>query len=188
MFALLEIIDPTASTIENWQIYDLDPEDIQHIECKFNVNIATHDLPVRLRCFAQRDELPYRIHTNRELLLMLNGRKPFAVFCDHYNPDDSPIFCPDKYFQPYVESGRFVKRGYVEFERQIMNGKDCAVPMTHIVMYAKKQEEWRIEAYVLLRNTWKKAGWSEALERMEGSLLGYEEWQNDFHIENSRAK
>lgn len=51
--------------------------------------------------------------------------------------------------------------------------------MTHIAMYAKKQEEWRIEAYILLRNTWKKSGWSEALERMEDSLLGYEEWQND---------
>jgi hypothetical protein len=59
--------------------------------------------------------------------------------------------------------------------------------MTHIAMYAKKQEEWRIEAYILLRNTWKKSGWSEALERMEDSLLGYEEWQNDFHIQSKKS-
>lgn len=27
-----------------------------------------------------------------------------------------------------------------------------------------------------------KSGWSEGFERMHGSLLGYEDWQNDAHI------
>ena len=28
-----------------------------------------------------------------------------------------------------------------------------------------------------------KCGWSEGFERVQGSLLGYEEWQNDIFIE-----
>jgi hypothetical protein len=27
--------------------------------------------------------------------------------------------------------------------------------------------------------------WNEAFERMEGSLLGYKDWENDWHIANS---
>jgi hypothetical protein len=33
----------------------------------------------------------------------------------------------------------------------------------------------------------RKAGWSEGLERLEGSLLGYEEWQTDLHLERFRV-
>jgi hypothetical protein len=32
------------------------------------------------------------------------------------------------------------------------------------------------------RRTAEKAGWNEGLERTEGSLLGYADWQNDVHI------
>jgi hypothetical protein len=52
-----------------------------------------------------------------------------------------------------------------------------------IVLYASKGHEWRINAYILLYQIAAKAGWSEGFERMQGSLLGYEEWQNDVFIE-----
>ena len=39
--------------------------------------------------------------------------------------------------------------------------------------------EWRIDAYLLLHQTAIKTGWREGFERMEGSFLGYKEWQND---------
>ena len=35
----------------------------------------------------------------------------------------------------------------------------------------------------LLMDNAAKSGWSEGLERMQGSLLGYEDWQNDIYIE-----
>lgn len=31
-----------------------------------------------------------------------------------------------------------------------------------------------------------KTGWTDALEREEGTLLGYEDWQNDIHMECHR--
>ena len=50
------------------------------------------------------------------------------------------------------------------------------------VLYALSHEAWRIEAYLLLWATAEKSGWNAGFERMEGSLLGYEDWQDDIHI------
>jgi hypothetical protein len=50
------------------------------------------------------------------------------------------------------------------------------------VLYALRSEEWRIDAYILLKLTAEVSGWNQALERMEGTLLGYEEWQNNAYI------
>jgi hypothetical protein len=35
----------------------------------------------------------------------------------------------------------------------------------------------------MLQDTAAKSGWNEGFERMQGSLLGYEDWQNDIFIE-----
>jgi hypothetical protein len=45
-------------------------------------------------------------------------------------------------------------------------------------------EQWRIDAYLLLWKAAEKSGWNEGFERLEGTLLGYEDWQNDYHIEH----
>jgi hypothetical protein len=50
-------------------------------------------------------------------------------------------------------------------------------------MYALPEQEWRINAMLLLLDTAVKSGWSEGFERMQGSLLGYEACQNDIFIE-----
>jgi hypothetical protein len=52
------------------------------------------------------------------------------------------------------------------------------------VLYALPGEEWRIDAYLLLWKTAEKSGWNERFARLEGTLLGYEDWQNDYHIEH----
>jgi hypothetical protein len=52
------------------------------------------------------------------------------------------------------------------------------------VLYALSDEQWRIDAYLLLWKTADKSGWNEGFERLEGSLLGYEDWENDYHIEH----
>lgn len=48
------------------------------------------------------------------------------------------------------------------------------------VYYTLKGEEWRIPAWKLVAEAARKAGWNDSFERLEGMLLGYEEWQNDW--------
>jgi hypothetical protein len=43
------------------------------------------------------------------------------------------------------------------------------------VFYALPGQEWRIEALILLLKTAEVTGWNEGFERMERSLLGYED-------------
>ncbi len=122
---------------------------------------------------------PYPIHTNRELELMLEGKKPLAAFVDVHPQNHDAEVIPEKDFAPYVEKGTFVKREHITIG--LPHG-------TRRVLYAVPSEEWRINAYLLLFEIAEKAGWSEGFERMEGRLLGYEEWQNDFHIESRLKK
>ena len=121
----------------------------------------------------------YAIHTERELELMLQGTKPLAAFCDlmEFSYDEDII--PEKAFAPHVARGAIIKR-------------ECTVDelssQLRRVLYALSGEEWRINAYLLLWEVAEKSGWNESLERMEGRLLGYEEWQCDFHIKNRFQK
>ena len=55
------------------------------------------------------------------------------------------------------------------------------------LFYARPSEAWRIDAYIMMITAAAKAGWSEGLERLEGSLLGYEEWQTDLELERLRV-
>jgi hypothetical protein len=49
-------------------------------------------------------------------------------------------------------------------------------------LYALPGEVWRIDAYIAMWKQAAESGWSEELERLEGHLLGYEDWQNDLNI------
>ncbi len=89
-------------------------------------------------------EQTYEMHTNRELEFVLRA------------------------FEPYVQSGKFVKRDY---------GR-----LWH-VFYALPAEERRIDAFIAMLSVAAKTVWSEGFERLEGKLLGYEEWQTDIHLE-----
>jgi len=111
--------------------------------------------------------------------MMLEGKKPFAAFTDSYPKNHDAYVIPELEFAPYVENGTFIKREHI-FKYTEYG--------TLIVMYALPAEEWRVNAYILLWETADKTGWNESLERMQGRLLGYEEWQNDFHIENRFKK
>ncbi len=122
-------------------------------------------------------ELSYEVHTNRELEFMLDGRKPLASFSD-FIFDDQDMGRPDEEFERQVQSGAFVKHeGRELWEPFDFNG--------HLVkgqwhrLYALKDEAWRIQAYLLLNKIRDKHPWNDALERLEGSLLGYTDEQND---------
>lgn len=160
--------------------YVLDPRETAKILSHFG--FLPEQPPVAfLRPRHELDDRPYQVHTNRELALMLDGMKPFAAFCEEYPLFGEESYVPEKFFDRYVEVGRFVKREF--FSIPILNGYRL-----RRVLYALPNEAWRIDAYILLWHTAEVTGWNEALERMEGFLLGYEEWQTELHIAATRAR
>ncbi|RQZ70989.1 hypothetical protein DIE08_00275 [Burkholderia sp. Bp9004] len=160
--------------------YELDPHDTARFSTHFGLSVG-ESVPAILRARHWLDDLPYQIHTGRELALMLGGAKPFAAFSEEYPllADDSVI--PEQLYDLYVVAGRFVKREYVN--TRIRRGY-----RTRYVLYARPDEAWRIDAYILLWDTGQVTGWNESLERMEGFLLGYEEWQTDAYIRAAKAR
>lgn len=160
--------------------YELDAQETARISSHFDLPVGESALAI-LRPRHWLDDLPYQVHTNRELALMLDGTKPFAAFSEEYplSTDDSAI--PEQLFDRCVADGRFVKREYVE--TRILEGY-----RTRCVLYARANEAWRIDAYILLWHTRQVTGWNESLERMEGFLLGYEEWQTDAYIRAAQAR
>src|SRR3954454_9040853 len=132
---------------------------------------ANQDLPFHLR------KLSYELHTNRELEFMIKGIKPLAWFSDTIF-DDHDIWEPDEEFERQVELGSFVKHEVREFrEPYTFNG--YLIKGKWHRFYALKDEAWRIPAFILLKKLIDKHPWSDALERLEGSLLGYTDEQND---------
>lgn len=132
--------------------------------------------------------MPYESHTNRELEFMLERGKPFAHFSDYYpSPPDEEII-PERAFSPHVESGRFVKREYIEPLRDIRGSIESPIKGIRYVLYAQAKEAWRIDAYIAMKHAAAKAGWSTGFERFEGYLLGYEEWQTDEHLATLKSR
>lgn len=129
------------------------------------------------------DELPYKVHTNREPALMLTGTKPLAAFVGDYPQDPGCDAVTERAFEPYVRTGHFVKREHIHSQR----GPTGMERKIRRVLYSQPDQQWRIEAYLLLWRVAGKSGWNEGFERMEGSLLGYEDWQNDAHIQMTRG-
>ncbi len=125
------------------------------------------------------DAIPYLIHTNFELPLMLEGRKPLAVFVHSYPSEWFDDFLAP--FAPFVASGQLLRRTidtpmpHLKLRRQDLEGM-------RKVFFALPSQEWRIDAYVEnIEN--RTRDWDDDLERLAGTLLGYEDWQNDWWIE-----
>ena len=169
--------------MQTHETYELDASDLARINDRYGTAINLSVSKVVLRYRLSFDDLPYQIHSNRELALMLAGKKPLAVFVGAYFTIlDFEEIPEERVFDPHVASGRFLKREYIEI------AADEARSKTRRILYARPSEGWRINAHILLIQTARKVGWNEGFERMEGALLGYEEWQNDAHIisRNSR--
>jgi hypothetical protein len=158
---------------------DLQPSDVDRLKQHFKLAFESGDFRVRIRPWRPFDALPYKVHTNRELALMLAGTKPLAAFVGEYPPNTTFEDVPERVFEPYVCSGRFVKREHIYSIRDA-SGK---ARQLRRVLYAQPEQQWRIDAYLLLHKTAETSGWNEGLERMEGSLLGYLDWQNDAYIQ-----
>jgi hypothetical protein len=133
------------------------------------------------------DALPYTLHTNRELEFMLTRGKPLAHFSDAYPSEPDEAIVPEQAFAPYVASGTFEKRVFVELLDEPPPATAPHLRGTLHVLYAPPRHAWRIDAFIMMLAAAAKAGWSEGFERLEGTLLGYEEWQTDAHLERLRA-
>ncbi len=113
-------------------------------------------------------------HTNRELDLMLQRKKPLAMFMDEqsFYPDDE-IF-PETQFLPYVQSGQFVHyTSVIQGEYVPALGREA---QWKYLFYALADHAWRIPAMLQLihiRNHAPTMWQSEGLERYESTLLGY---------------
>jgi hypothetical protein len=154
--------------------FDLTTQDVEkikpYLEQELKPEITDHFV---LRGRTWIDDLSYQIHTGRELNLMLSGVKPLAFFYTT-NPDlENFAHIPEVEFDHYVAQSRFVKAEEYEVDRGVA---------MRAIYYALPSEAWRIDAFKLLRKTAKLAGWSDAVTRMEGSLLGYTDKQNDEYL------
>jgi hypothetical protein len=110
-------------------------------------------------------------HTNRELELMLAGRKPLAMFYAEASelPDERLI--PEDRFASFAASGLFV-RGETHVPGGFHDGTQRDLQFKY-VFFALKGEQWRIPAMKILLHESVKGGWNETCERGESSLLGY---------------
>lgn len=170
----------------------LDGTDLEAVVAAFGVAFDPGDREAALGRFWAEGvrEAPYLVHTGLELALMLESRNPLAVFSDT-DPsdwmDDRGRRFDMRRFDPFVAEGRLALRKVRAPVPKPWRAPDGTVA-AHFqrVLYALPGEEWRMDAYLLLWEVTEKPGWNEALDRFEGSLLGYVDWQNDRWIERRR--
>lgn len=167
--------------------YVLDEEELAAILRRFSISFN----PDGLNCngpdifLFRRSRLvdpPYLVHTGYELPLLIDGRKKLARMSDGYPP---MTFEGEDRFDDWVAQGLLHKEEVLEpFDPPTKRWSGHRT-----VYYTPKGEEWRISASKLLWGQFGKTGaWNESLERLEGLLFGYEDWQNDWWIEHITAR
>ena len=117
---------------------------------------------------------------------MLEGRKPFARMNSEYPPN---THWNEHRYDHYVAHGSLHKEVELEKFKAPLRTKDGRTfEGLRTVYYTLKGQEWRIDAWKLIAKAAAKDGWNDTFERLEGMLLGYEEWQNDWWSEHRRKQ
>jgi hypothetical protein len=182
---IADLLGVSLSKINSSNFIDMDNESIDKINKFFSILVEIKpDAEIVLCSWSPLDGVPYRLHTRRELVLMVSGRKPMCSLIGRIPPDESFDEIPEYLFDPYVFNGKFLKKEYCE----INHFQFSSVKGVRVVLYAIASEAWRLDAYTHVRLTAKKFGWNESLTYQEGSLLGYSEPENDAWIEISRRQ
>jgi hypothetical protein len=119
-------------------------------------------------------KLPYLVHTNRELGLMLRGTKPLAYFMDVVGRELDICIRYWRMFDRHVAVGRLIRREVIEAI------PDLPKLNYRKLFYALPGHEWRVDAMLTLLN--EPGAWSDDRERHFGELLGYEGWQIDYWL------
>jgi hypothetical protein len=165
--SLIKLLD--VDSLEPGMSFHLDQSEFRQIADLFSVGIGRDAANGELICVSENFKFDPQSHTGRELLLMLEGTKPFAAFVDVYPSVSEDEIIPESYFEQYVKSGKILK--FEHIERQ----SEKIAHSLRRVMYALPGEEWRVNAYVMVWKLAHKYGWNEGFERIEGYLLGYED-------------
>jgi hypothetical protein len=167
------------------KLYHLDTADVAGIRQHFSVEFEAdrHEV-VLFKADKPGKDTPYLAHTGYELPLMLEGRKKLANMYFEYPPHRHPH---EDQFDRFVAEGLLHKEVYVEpFDKPIRSTTGKVFEGLRTAYYTPKGEEWRIQAFRLIKKT--KGGWNDTLERLEGMLYGYEDWQNDWWAEQRRRR
>jgi len=156
--------------------YMLDEGKLATIISEFDVKFDPCGLEVGIYRWRQLRKVPYLVHTGYELPFLLEGRKKLARMGDAYPP---MTFDGEDRFDHWVAQGVLHREEVVEpFDRPTKKWLGHRT-----VYYTPKGEEWRIPALKLVwEASTKSGGWNEYFERLEGMLFGYEDWQNDWWI------
>jgi hypothetical protein len=87
---------------------------------------------------------------------------------------------PERQFDMHVAEGRFVKD--IRIEQFSLYGEEMAA---RSVLYATTDEVWRIPAMRMIEDIYNSMGpgWRPDLERVKGSLLGYDSNDVELFIE-----
>ena len=112
-------------------------------------------------------------HTGRELALMLSGKKPLAMFYAERAELPNEVLIPEQAFAAHVMTEKIVRAEItLESGYSALLGRNAQI---RYVFFALAPQAWRIDAMSLLRESFAKSRcpWNEALERIEGTLLGY---------------
>jgi hypothetical protein len=120
---------------------------------------------------------------------MLEGVKPFAKFIIEC-PAEASDFPEEALFEPHVRSGVLIKRVMADepFEKPIRAPSGRIFKGVRKIFYTRNGEEWRIEAHNLVWKQLAHGPWNDTLERLEGSLLGYTDEQNDWWIAHRKQR
>jgi hypothetical protein len=161
--------------------YELEPAELAAVGALCRPTFAPDAMFTRFERWSPLNDVPYLVHTNFELPLMLDGVKPLAVFGDAY-----PGEWFDEYlapFEPHVQSGRIIRR-VVDKPMPELKARRSDLDGIRTVYFALPGHEWRIDAYIEMYQGAQQSGWDDGFERRQGSLLGYEEWQNDWWLKH----
>ena len=182
---LQQLLGPTAERDPEIRMrYWLEPADLAALSQRFGVTFDAGDRDVALLRWHSIREPPYLVHTGYELPLMLDGRKKLARFHDEYPPQEHGW---EEQFDRFVAQGLLHKEVDVErFDEPHCFPSGRIIEGLRTAWYTPPGEEWRIQAFRLIKRT--KIGWNGTLERLEGMLYGYEDWQNDWWAEYHRRK
>lgn len=129
-------------------------------------------------------------HELREAQLMLAGKKEVAFFSFDY---------PDEHFQDMkhcLEQGIFqsIKFGAQYNARQLASDPEVqarayallgAGPYEHLVVYVPPAEH-KAKRFIQLFEIGRKQGYSDAIEREIGRVLGYSEADIEYYIEHTK--
>lgn len=171
MEAVAAILDVATPELTEHLFY-LEKSELDGLSSMLALRFSEPDGDVVLTRSQLIDSAPYLVHTNFELALMLDGRKPFAMFLDE---ESSGILKEVRaYFQPYVDSGAIIERvaPFVQDKFRLVH-----------ILYVLPNEEWRFDAYAELMS---ERRWTDESEYRLGRLLGYTEEQCQWWITQKR--